>query len=177
MYNPAFIFVIGGAFCNRPLDDDQPQKPPWLSEAGVGWTSALSRCTNGLKDMPEWKEKEVRLNKDLPFLGQAKQKKANMTWWRPFIHQLLLYVGTSRTGKGAKLKKSLKTRGIQEIKGPVPVPALPSPESPQLRRGPSVDYSPTEARGGPQEVKWVRWDTRGGSKDASGVFVETAVAV
>ena len=87
--------------------------------------------------------KEVRFNKDLPFLGQVKQKKANITWWRPFIHLLLLYVGTARTGKGAKLKKHLKARGIQEIKGPAPVLALPSPESPQLRRGPSVDNSPT----------------------------------
>ena len=102
MYNPAFLFVIGGANCIRPVCEDQPQRPAWLSEIGVGETSALARCTRGVKDMPDWKPEAVTFNKDLVFLGAVKQKVGDMKWWRPWIHQLLLYVGTSRRGRGAK---------------------------------------------------------------------------
>ena len=68
------------------------------------------------------------------FLGQVKQKVGNMKWWKPWIHQLLLYVGTARQGRVAKQNSSLKARGIKQIEGPSPVLALPSPASPQLRR-------------------------------------------
>ena len=55
VYNPAFLFVIGGGTCRMPLGDDHPEKPLRLSESGVGGTSALVRCTRGVKDMLHWK--------------------------------------------------------------------------------------------------------------------------
>jgi hypothetical protein len=93
--------------------------------------------------MPDWKPEAVTFNKDLVFLGAVKQKVGDMKWWRPWIHQLLLYVGTSRQGRGANQKKHIKERGIKQIEGPAPVLALPSPGSPQLRKSMSPDWSPT----------------------------------
>ena len=77
------------------------------------------------------------------FLGQVKQEVGSMKWWKPWIHQLMLYMGTARQGRVAKQNSYLKAREIKQIEGPAPVLALPSPASPQLRRSTSPDFSPT----------------------------------
>ena len=63
--------------------------------------SALVRCTRALRDMPHWKQDEDSGQKDIMFLGDVKQKVANIKSWRPRIHQLFLHVGTFRHGQGA----------------------------------------------------------------------------
>ena len=52
------------------------------------------------KDMPNGDRVKTTFNEDLPFLGEVKQKAAKTQWWRPWIHQLLLYVGTARQREG-----------------------------------------------------------------------------
>ena len=44
LFNPAFLFVIGGADCNRAAPKDQPARPSWLVPGAGGGTSALARC-------------------------------------------------------------------------------------------------------------------------------------
>ena len=34
-------------------------------------------------------------------LGKVKQKNADLHWWVPGVHQLVLWMGTARTGKGS----------------------------------------------------------------------------
>ena len=46
-------------------------------------------------------------------LGNVKQKATNMGWWVPRVHQLMVYVGTSRTGMGAKNAKRIKKQAVE----------------------------------------------------------------
>ena len=43
----------------------------------------------------------------------VKQKKADLNWWRPWIHQLLLFVGTARQGQGANKRWIENNKGAQ----------------------------------------------------------------
>ncbi len=43
-------------------------------------------------------------------LGVCRQKQSNMTKWAPGVHQLMVFVGTSRTGKAASARKMHKHR-------------------------------------------------------------------
>ena len=47
------------------------------------------------------------------FLGDVKQKVTLTKCWKPRIHQLLLYVGTSRQGQGAKQRMEENTAARQ----------------------------------------------------------------
>ena len=105
-FSLAFIFGIGNANCRMPLIDDQPEMLDWLHKDGRSMNSALVRCTRALRDMPHWKQDEDSGQKDLMFLGEVKQKVANIQSWRPHIHQLFLHVGTLRHGQGAKQRLS-----------------------------------------------------------------------
>ena len=67
--------------------------------------------------MLKWKPNAPTFNEDLPFLGDVKQKVTNMQWWRPWIHQLLLYVGTARQGKGARQRQNKKATVARKGKG------------------------------------------------------------
>ena len=60
-----------------------------------------------LHAIPSWEDtKGLRSGGDqLPDLGNVKQKCTNMNSWVPRVHQLTLYVGTARRGKGTKKKK------------------------------------------------------------------------
>ena len=44
----------------------------------------------------------------MPDLGRVKQKSTDIRWWKPRLHQLMIYVGTSRTGQEAAKRKSKK---------------------------------------------------------------------
>ena len=58
-------------------------------------------ATRELGDMPRWTH-DTAIAGDLQrFLVNVKQKATDVSWWKPWIHQLLVYIGTSRTGKGA----------------------------------------------------------------------------
>jgi len=108
---------FGGANCRMALPEDQPERPRWLFGGFGGETSALVRCTREVKDMPKWKQDAATFNEDLPFLGDVKQKVTNMQWWRPWTHQLLLYVGTARQGKGARQRQNKKAHVARRGKG------------------------------------------------------------
>ena len=102
VFHTAFLFVIGNANCHKAESLDAPAKPLWLSESGVGETSALVRCTREIGDMPKWRHDAANYGEDLPPLGNVKQAAMDRTRWRPWIHQLLLFVGASRQGQGAR---------------------------------------------------------------------------
>ena len=109
VFNPAFIFVVGEAKCNKPLTTDQPERPWWLGEQGEGKSSALVRATRQLSHMPTWAQDAAIANEHHTLIGRVKQKAMGVAWWKPWIHQLLLYAGSSRTGKGAADRKRAKT--------------------------------------------------------------------
>ena len=109
VFNPAFIFAIGEAKCNKPMTTDQPERPSWLCEQGEGKFSALVRATRQLRGTPTWTQDAAIGNEHHRLLGNVKRKGMDVSEWKPWIHQLLLYVGTSRTGKGARGRQRGKT--------------------------------------------------------------------
>ena len=67
--------------------------------------------------MPKWRQDAATSNEDLVFLGDVKQKVMHKQWWRPWTHQLLLYVGTARKGKGARQRQPMKATVARTRKG------------------------------------------------------------
>ena len=134
-FHPAFIFAIGPATPQYANPDEQPAMPAWLlandnvgSEArrscGAALAgpaqcdSALLRARRPIADIPRFERDPAYFNNLLPSLGGVKQKVAQLAWWRPSIHQLLLHVGTARQGKGAagkKRKRQKRTRGQDAV--------------------------------------------------------------
>ena len=49
-------------------------------------------------------------NETLPHLGNVRQNVINTKWWKPWIHQLLLYVGTDTRGEAVKERQTLNAR-------------------------------------------------------------------
>ena len=131
----AFIFVIGNANCRMPLVDDQPEMLDWLHKDGRSMNSLLGRCTRVLSDMPQWEPDEDSGQKDIVFLGDAKQKVAKIKWWRPRIHQLFLYLGTRQRSAS----RVVRSCGYLE------------PGCSQLRIPMSTDDAPKQATNCPQE--------------------------
>ena len=43
---------------------------------------------------------------EMPDFGRVKQKRTDIQRWKPRLHQLMIYVGTSRTGQGAAKRKN-----------------------------------------------------------------------
>ena len=106
--SPAFIFVIGEAKCNTASTAGQPERPSWLYDKSDGKTSALVLATRELRGMPTWAQDAAIVNEHQRLLGIVKQTGMGVSWWKPWIHQLMLYVGTSRTGKGARKRQREK---------------------------------------------------------------------
>ena len=46
--------------------------------------------------LPPWKEPSTDMD-----IGHLKQKMPDMTWWVKGVHQIVLWIGTSRQGKNA----------------------------------------------------------------------------
>jgi hypothetical protein len=115
-FSLGFIFVIGDANCRIPRVQEQPEIPPWLHNDSGLWCSSLWRSTRALVDMPRWEQDGDTVNNDLMFLGGVKQKVALTKCWSPGIHQLLLYVGTSRQSQGAKqrMKQNNAARQVKQ---------------------------------------------------------------
>jgi hypothetical protein len=117
-FHPAFLFVIGGANRKAPLQDDQPERLAWLRDDDIGASLALVRGTRETKDLPSWSKDAATFNETLPHLGTVLQKGINLQWWVPYIHQLVLYVGTARQGKGARKRQHMKAHQSREMENP-----------------------------------------------------------
>ena len=91
---------------------DVPLLPQWLDDVGVRFNSLV----RSLRDIPSWEEDQgLRSGGDqLLDLGNVKQKTTNMGWWIPRVHQLMVYVGTSRTGMGAKKAKQITNKQLKQ---------------------------------------------------------------
>ena len=77
----------------------------------------MVRCTCEVKGMPMWTQDAAASNEHLMFSGGVKQMVLSVQWWRPWTHQLLLYVGTARTGKGARQRQTTKATDARKGKG------------------------------------------------------------
>ena len=92
------------------------------------------------------------------FLGQVKQKVGNMKWWKQWIHQLLLYVGTARQGRVTKQNISLKARGIKQIEGPSASPSTAFPSKSAVAE---------EEQGSEEQGSWIRGSDVGSESGGS----------
>ena len=121
--HPAYIIVLGP--CSKQTHApvaDAPVLPPWLGEV-KHW----SNLVHNLSRIPSWDadadpcEEAERLRSggnQLLDLGNVKQKPTNMGKWIPNVHQVMLYFGTSRSGKESRKnhqkKKTLDHRATAE---------------------------------------------------------------
>ena len=105
--HPSYGIVFGpcAKHAHAPTKD-VPFVPQWLDDVGVRFNSLV----RSLRDIPSWEEDQGLRSGgyQLLDLGNVKQKTTNMGWWVPRVHQLMVYVGTSRTGMGAKNAKRIK---------------------------------------------------------------------
>ena len=72
------------------------------------------RSARLLKALPRWEKDPRTFNETLPHLGNFRLKVMNTTWWKPCIHQLLLYVGTDMHGKAVRQRQTLNARASRE---------------------------------------------------------------
>ena len=56
------------------------------------------------------KRKQAATLEGCVHLGKVKQKRVDLHWWKQGVHQIVLWVGTARQGKGAS-KGSGKGKG------------------------------------------------------------------
>ena len=102
--HPAYIIVLGP--CSKQTHApvaDAPVLPPWLGEV-KHWSNLvhnLSRIPSWDADADPCEEAERRRSggNQLLDLGNVKQKPTSMGKWIPNVHQVMLYFGTSRSGK------------------------------------------------------------------------------
>ena len=99
--------MLGPADIEYSASDHQPVIPAWWYGPQEG-ESRLGRSLMNASNLPEWDEENSEMDWDLPSLGKARQKVADMEWWRPHIHQLLLYAGCSRQGQAARARRREK---------------------------------------------------------------------
>ena len=69
---PVFRLRYWGANCREAPPEDEPERPWWLGERGVGETSAMVRCTFEAEDMPKWTQDAATSNEYLVLLGDVK---------------------------------------------------------------------------------------------------------
>ena len=95
--HPAFALIFGpcSKIAYAPLADS-PWLPNWLDMGGLGFNTLAGSLT----DPPMWEEDQTLSSGEakLLALGRCRQKATNMSWWNQGVHQLLLRIGTARTG-------------------------------------------------------------------------------
>ena len=89
-------------------EDHGPPLPQWLS-GGTG-LSSMEINVKDLPRFPNWKEHLRSCGQDRRDLGLVKQKATSLKHIVPRVHQMILWVGTSRQGKQSKIKKEARKR-------------------------------------------------------------------
>ena len=105
---PSYAIVLGpSSKLTYAETNDAPDLPTWLEENA----KFRSLCAT-LPNIPSWDDtKGVRSGgHQMLDLGNVKQKPTDMEWWVERVHQLMLFVGTARSGMGAK-RRRYKPRG------------------------------------------------------------------
>ena len=108
VFHPSFLFCTGGTKCTQASIAGQPERLAWLCGEGFGETSALLLATRELEDMPRWTHDTAIVYDIQRFLVNVKQKATDVSRWKPWTHQLLVYIDTFGTGKGARERQFAK---------------------------------------------------------------------
>ena len=80
VFQPSFLFCIGGTKCTQASIADQPERLAWLCGNGDGETSALLLATRELEDMPTWTHDTAIVDDIQRFLVNVKQKATDVSW-------------------------------------------------------------------------------------------------
>ena len=102
--HPSYAIILGPASkLSHAPTKEVPDLPAWLEEDAIRFKSL---CMT-LPAIPSW-EGNTGLRScgdQLPDLCNVRQKCTNMELWVPSVHQLMIYVGSARKGRGAKEKQ------------------------------------------------------------------------
>ena len=102
--HPSYAIILGPASkLSHAPTKEVPDLPAWLEEDAIRFKSL---CMT-LPVIPSW-EGNTGLRScgdQLPDLCNVRQKCTNMELWVPSVHQLMIYVGSARKGRGAKEKQ------------------------------------------------------------------------
>ena len=106
--HPSCVLIFGpcSKIAYAPLADS-PWLPDWMGMGGLGFNT-LARS---LTAMPMWEEDQTLRSggAKLVDLGFCSQKTTNMSWWTRGVHQLLLHLGTARTGAQCRAAKTQRS--------------------------------------------------------------------
>ena len=97
---PSLVLAFGPCHCTNSVEPIE--WPNWLCDNGSFRPHLLSESY--MLDPKRYKEKI----QSLVDLGQIKHKPPNLDWWCAEMHQIMLWIGTSRTSKSAKAKGAAK---------------------------------------------------------------------
>ena len=102
--HPSYAIILGPASkLSHAPTKEVPDLPAWLEEDAIRFKSL---CMT-LPAIPSW-EGNTGLRScgdQLPDLCNVRQKCTNMELWVPSVHQLMIYVGSARKGRGAAEKQ------------------------------------------------------------------------
>ena len=104
---PMYFFIFRRC---RKVSVPKSREAPKLTEL-MGWfddARILMKSMLKIDEIPKWENTpaETELN-----LGHCKQKAVGWNWWKRGVHQLVMWIGTARTGQGSK-KRQMKERQI-----------------------------------------------------------------
>ena len=105
MTHPSYALIFRPCLkiAHAPLVDS-PWLPNWLDMGGLGFNTLAGSLT----DMPMWEGDQTLSSGEAKLLdlGRCSQKATHMSWWTQGVHQLLLHIGTARTGAQCRAMKS-----------------------------------------------------------------------
>ena len=125
---PAYVVLLGPC---KEVQVPPMSQGPWFDNALLPRKSAIEGRLGTLADVPLWQRPDrpqddaYRSCGRCMDFGRLKQKSIDPNWWCSGVHQILLWVGTSRPGQGAKgskgkgkgKAKGSKGKGKMEKKG------------------------------------------------------------
>ena len=123
--HPSYAIVLGPVSkLEYAPTKGAPDMPAWLEDDSISFRSVCLPLhaipswedTKGLRSYGDHTEGLRSDGDQLPDLGRLTQKPTKMDWWIPCVHQLMFYLGTARTGEGAKKKRQQAQRQAKNWK-------------------------------------------------------------
>ena len=111
---PAYIVILGPC---REIIVPEIRHAPWWSRAWAPKDSIIDKRVKPLSSVPIWQcEPQLRPQGEadrscgLMDFGRVKQKVPSMQWWVNGVHQIILWVGSSRPSKQSKANRLQRRR-------------------------------------------------------------------
>ena len=99
---PAYIVILGPC---REVVVPAVAAQPWWNRAWAPSGSIIDKRVKCVSSVPIWPQGAADRSCGLIDFAKVKQKVPNMKWWANGVHQIILWVGSSRPSKQSKANK------------------------------------------------------------------------